>query len=159
MKKIKYLLLIFTICLICYACRKQQPLFGKEYNQERIKIGIPIIPDNWNAPSAGSDDANWYNPDSDNFHKAKIPFYVSKYVNYQSGILTYEQDEYFGREDFLWDGSLFRERIFITYKYNFTYGNQEFNWSATYSNKDGLSQDIGLSKAKEILKSWGLSYP
>jgi hypothetical protein len=162
MKTTKHLLLVLLLSLVCYACR-QQPLFGKDYNQKRVEVGIPIIPDTWNGEVSGPNEATWRNPDLDSLMSAKIPFHESKYVNYKSGVLTYEQDAYFGYNDFMNDGSLLREQLHITYRYNNSktdiLGVQELNWTAQYTSKDGIFQDVSLNKAKEILKSWGLSYP
>lgn len=145
------------------SCR-QKPLYGVEYNQEREELDIPLIPDDWRITSITPNETTWRNPDLEGLLKSKTPFHASKYVNYESSKLRYEQDIYFGVEDFIWDGEFLRERISITVYYGESeMGNsfslEEIDISARYSNENGLMQEISVNNAKEILRSWGLSYP
>jgi len=167
--KIKNIVLIFIsiICLGCSFLQRKQPMFGQEYNDVRIKNKIPVIPNDWNF-SLGTEDVNWYNPNTSELKEAKIPFHYSKYVNYKSGSLTYEQDIYMGYEDYTFDDTLLREKIYITYYYyvndipfnsSSVFSLQDQNWVAEYSSKDGFLETISLEEAKIILASWGISYP
>lgn len=163
MKTTRLFTLFLVMIFLCSACQKQ-PLFGKDFNQKRTDLSVPTIPDNWKATSVGPNDATWRNPDSDTLKASRTPFHRSKYVSYPDGLLDFEQDTYFGRDDFLYDGSTFREELFIDCKYDSGYEAdvlmiRNVNCEATYASKDGLSQNISISQAKEILKSWGLSYP
>ena len=163
MKISKYPILFLAITLLCSACQRQ-PLFEKNYNQKRIELGIPIIPEDWKASSVGADDATWWNPNLKTLDASQIPFHRSKYVYYPSGVLDSEQDTYFGRNDFPYDGSMVREEIFIDCKYSSQSGNdtsliQKGNCEATYNSNGKILQHISLSQAKEILDSWGLSFP
>ena len=117
----KNIRILFFICLLCgglSSCKKIDPLFGKEYNSERLNLGMPTIPDEWSLSGVSEYDASWSNPEIDTLLKMNMPFHASKYVDYHSGVLQYEMDKYYGIEDFTWDGSSFREVIYITHFYS-----------------------------------------
>jgi hypothetical protein len=122
---------------------------------------VPIIPQNWKAGLIDNDESTWSNPDFDKLHNARIPFHASKYVNYRKSVWMYDTDKYYGNNDFNWDDNLHRDELLITYYYQIDdySSSPKIGWEVTYYSKNGVNVEIGLEKAKEILSSWGLTYP
>ena len=61
MKKVA--MLIISLLIGLSACKEPDPQYGKEFNPERKKIGLPIIPDNWKLEKVREDYSLWVNPE------------------------------------------------------------------------------------------------
>lgn len=136
---------------------------GPEYNAEREKIGLPIIPSDWTIDAgSGPNEGTWYAPNWKKDYDQRIPVHVSKYVNFASGEINYESDKYFGKGDWDCEGSICRDSLFITYCYNVNSVCKEENtWQVIYQSQETEfgGQFISFEEAKKILADWGLSYP
>src|SRR5258707_15750732 len=100
MKPNIYFSLVCIFVFMLSACGESiNSKYGRQYNSEREKLGIAIIPNDWDA--SWKDDGVWYNPDSDAIKlKNRTPFHESKVVEVQKNILIYEEDNYIGSEDY-----------------------------------------------------------
>jgi hypothetical protein len=145
---------------------RSTPEYGKEFNPERKKRGVPVIPENWNF-LVSSDMVIWSDPDTywkpDNRWGDKAnpepPIYYQKQVIIQDENTIKEIDAYLGSNVYeIKDDLEFPERVIITCIYyldaieNITCTADVYTLDVTYTNGD-------VELAKAILKEWGLSYP
>lgn len=144
--------LILILCnLFLGACRQPEPQYGADYNAERQKIGLPVIPSSW-RPIARQGDCRWMNPDDDTQYKQHLPVHFSKYVNYRDGTLISETDTYYGTQDFTTADGTVREYVSVTYYYSANEGAAK--WDIVLL--DQRLHEISLEQAEEILNGWGL---
>lgn len=139
-----------------------QPLYGKDFNDQRSRAGAPTIPDDWEVVSFSSNYTQWYNPRLEEYIKSHTPFHASKYVEYERGTLNFEQDIYYGFEDVHSRDGTFRESISITVYYGGIIDNfdiMELIWEILLSDENGFMEDISLEDAKRILGVWKIYYP
>lgn len=125
-------------------------------------MNIPIIPENWDIHIVNSNSATWYNPNLDTYIKSKTPIHASKYVNFQDGILKFEEDVYYGISDVYWDSAEIRESIAITTYYseiNDDLYNIELKRKALLTDSNVFLKEITLEEAVQILENWGIDYP
>jgi hypothetical protein len=115
MKKVALLMILLLIALS--ACKEPDPQYGKEFNPERKKIGLPIIPDNWELARVMVDTSRWVNPERSEKFNARIPVHWSKSVWYPEGNLVLEEDIYYGINDYTTVDGTYREDLVITYYY------------------------------------------
>ena len=130
-KQVWLLVVLLTVGLS--ACKDPQPKYGRDFNQERKKIGLPIIPDNWELMRATTDYSKWGDPEHREKLKARVSFHRSKVVIDRNGILTHEQDEYYGKQDYTnFEGTVAREELLITYYYRVDEGDymKRLGWDA-----------------------------
>ncbi len=157
-------LLVWVISLGIICCnlpRLYEPQYGQEYNEERKKLELPILPDHWKVVGLSREHVIWIDPDEVNKLKHRIPFHASKKVDYKSGTLRWEKDRYYGTEDYVdVNGDFQREFLSITYYYQVD-GDNEPRWGVYFG--QGLEKiDVfnpprySLEEAEQILKEWGI---
>ncbi len=159
MKLAKILVLLLALAgLACGIFEQPTPKFGREYNEERTKVGVPVIPADWELHTVRDGECAWVNPERTAKRDARIPGHWSKYVNYRTGELLYETDIYFGREDYVTEEGTFRERLRVTYYYTADpYDHKErLGWSVELSNSTSTGTEITLEEADAILRNWGI---
>ncbi len=161
--KLKLLLLAFcfvivSLVVLSYWRQTTHPKFGLDYNPERQKLGIPVIPADWSSMVTDSNITSWYDPQGAEKRGDHLPYHASKDIYSQNGILSSEADTYFGPTDYNDNFSMTpqRERITITYLYN------ENGWFVSYMSQathNTGEYTISINQAKTFLASWGLEYP
>ena len=144
----------------CALFKRPEPNYGKEYNPERRKVGVPVIPDDWKLDSVLRDEARWVNPDRIEKRDRHIPVHWSKYLNYRTGTLLSETDIYYGKNTYTNSEGTYLEKLLITYHYqvdNYDY-KKTIGWSIVLYNAtmSGFGQDISLEEAEAVLKEWGI---
>ncbi len=134
------------------------PPFGKEYNPTRAEIGLPVIPEDWDAEYyAGESHINWSDPRSSEHRTAGVPFHQAKTLACVDGVLISESDVYYNNEYFWLDpDSLVQERITVTYYY--PTNDTEARWEASAVLKEPV-RDLDKEGAIQILAKWGVEYP
>jgi len=160
--KTAVVLLLTTLLGSCFNVVNKQPLpkYGMEFNEERKKIGLPVLQGNWNyiwADGYKEFGNVWVNPICDT--DISIPYYFKKSTGYNNDTIISESDCYVGTRKFETIDGTFEEMLYITYyfadkqwKYVFRgeYKSDEFKYSH-------LSNfDLTKSQADSILKSWNI---
>ena len=139
--------------------------YGREYNPERQKVGLPTIPADWEGmESCGY--ATWINPVTAEKVKNHIPVHWFKEVNYAYGTLIVENDKYYGKNDYMCDDGTCREQLTITYYFQADNNGIDGKWEAQLLSDEtwnhSAEENISLDEAKKILETWGiqrLDYP
>ena len=152
---------LFVATVACGLLPSQPaPKYGPEYNAERMRVGLPILPENWKLVYSGTDGAGWLNPEADAKERARIPVHSEKNVHYEGGVLTSEGDVYYGSKDYTYFDGTDRESVAISYHFKIGKNDlpqQQLGWSATkFDATDPTGRDISLEEAEAILKAWGL---
>ncbi len=136
------------------------PKYGTEYNAERMKIGLPILPENWKLVYSGPDGAWWLNPEANAKERARIPVHSEKSVGYEDGVLISDGDSYYGSKDYTNIEGTFREFVGITYHFKIGKNDrpgQQLGWDATKVDAAApWGKDISLEEAEMILNEWGI---
>lgn len=132
---------------------KEQRLYGIKYNNERNRIGLPILPKEWTAVPTFTSGAIilWVNTKKAN--EEKKAFHGRKWIAYNKDTIVSESDWYFG------PGSKQNRKVLII-SYNFKpEAGKSKGWSYTFSTKDDPYFLEGISKiqADSILKTWGVN--
>jgi len=159
MKQITILLTILLTFGLSAICQQPGPKYGKEYNEERQKVGLPIIPDNWELDSVLQGSSMWVNPERIEKLNNHISVHWSKGLDYRTGTLIAESDIYYGREDYTTVDGTFREKLIITYYYQIDdYSDEKsVGWSAEILNKANKGRkELSLEEAERILEEWGI---
>ena len=142
------------------------PKFGKEFNSERIKRGIPVIPENWDY-FYSADVVNWSDPESywkpDNRWGKKSnpepPTYYQKHVVIVDENTLKETDAYLGSDIYeVKDDLAIPERVIITCIYHVDNVKDLSCTGEVYTHEITFTNG-SVNTAKNILKKWGLSYP
>src|SRR5262245_13510714 len=157
MKQITILLMILLVVGLGTICARATPKYGKEYNEQRKQVGLPLIPDNWKLDSVLQGSSTWGNPERVEKMNNHIPVHWSKGLDYRTGTLISETDTYYGNDDYTHVDGTFRESLGITYYYQIDdYSSEKrVGWSATIVNEasEGVKK-ISLEEAEKILKDW-----
>jgi len=147
----------------CKTFEQPTPRFGKEFNAERERLGVPIIPDEWIVTIVSSQGTKWSNPDKEDIIDSRIPFHVSKGIYYGTGELISETDSYFGMDDWVdLEGNVSRESLDITYNYQIDENDwkKHLGWSAFYRSQETMpGKEITLEEAIKILQEWNINFP
>jgi len=156
--------------------------FGKEYNELRMQLGIPIIKDGWQR------DVSIYYPAPDHYTSwftdsrpkdITLPYHAYKTIYYNHDTLVAERDTYLNM-DFKWfrngkpqndlSDTLHKRlakyhALDITYVYRRVYNREQnfsnhslgFNYSIM-GEKDGFAdvQNLNKEQAEEVLRGWNL---
>lgn len=138
--------------------------YGIAYNSERKKIGLPIIPNDWTYTNSA-----WTNPKSSELFKNRIPYHESKFILDNKGVLIYEEDVYYGSQDYNDVGGFDRGRDELSIKYCYRVDQQDYDcskksgWHILFLSQksfDTFTYDkLNIDEAKKILNDWGLTYP
>ena len=139
-------LLLLTSCDVSPA-----PQFARELNRDRMKRLLPVIAENWVNCNKhnNSKEAAWNTGMTDNSGK---PVHSGKKVWYASGSLEWEEDYYYsGRTFTTIDGT---SSEFVTIHYSYTHSDSP--WTCYYIHGDAPIDELSLSAAEELLRSWGL---
>jgi hypothetical protein len=154
---------MLLISALFAGCKPAEPRWGKEFNNERKKLGIPIIPDNW-WPNPGDNFTTWENPETGEKYKAHIPVHSFKSVHYEGDVLLWESDMYEGASDYMTVDGPRREGLVIDYVYR-EYTNPDTfelvkpGWYITYTNLRGEDVSLSLEEAKALLEKWKVRFP
>lgn len=161
MKKIDLIILILVMSFFG-ACYRHEPKYGKDYNEQRKKIGLSLIPDDWELYKVTKTSSVWVNPKREINIDRKIPVHWSKDVSYDAHGLIAEYDVYYGSEDYITIDGTFRERLAITYRYRLDDSmdyKAHLGWNCRISNQETGKQGgerISLEEAEKILEGWGI---
>ncbi len=165
MKKIRafsIIVLAFSFLLACGLLKHSEAKYGREYNEKRKEVGLPIIGDDWEISSILDGESVWVNPDRVELYNKRVPVHWSKYINYQTGTLISETDTYYGRNDYyIEQEGTYREKLTISYHYQtdpFVYGSQ-LGWNVRLYNKETYAigdKEISIEEAEKILAEWGI---
>ena len=133
------------------------PKFAREQNPDRMKRLLPIIAEDWSNYNKGNNPkcAAWRTGfDSD----SGKPGHSGKQVLYPSGSLESEEDYYYsGRTFTTIDGTSWES---VTVHYSYTHPDSP--WSCYYIHQGASGDELSLTAAEAILKSWRLerlNYP
>lgn len=169
MKLAYYLILIFFIFI--EACLPHCPkddfepivdtfLFGKKFNKERMKRGIPILTDQW----VTKDGLRWYFKNKDSYNALNSDNcgrHVYKEIILLNGKLDRETDYYIGlRKGLFWIGTAdircSYENLEISYNYIWEkeYG---YAWTIRGDILDRSKFPNSMWKADSMLRSWGIA--
>lgn len=161
--KLSLLVLGVTLFLATVACgslpSRPAPQYGPEHNAERMRVGLPILPENWKLDYSGTDGATWMNPEASAKYRARIPVHSEKSVHYEGGVLISEGDSYYGSKDYTHEDGTDREFVGITYHFKIGKNDrlQRLGWTAVKSDATApMGEDISLAEAEAILNAWGL---
>jgi hypothetical protein len=161
--KLLQLVLGVFLFLATVACgslpSRPAPKYGPEHNAERMRIGLPILPENWKPVYSGTDGATWMNPEADAKERARIPVHSEKSVHYEDGVLISEGDSYYGSKDYTYEDGTDREFVGITYHFKIGKNDrlQQLGWTARRRDAtEPHGKDISLEEAEAILNTWGL---
>ncbi|GAB1470223.1 hypothetical protein MASR2M66_11000 [Chloroflexota bacterium] len=142
------------------------PKYGKEFNLERSKRGIPIIPENWDY-FYSADIVKWSDPDSywkldedwGSKENPRPPIYYQKQVVIIDDNKLKETDAYLGSDIYEVKGDVaIPERVLITCIYHVD-DVKDLSCSAEVYTHEITFTNGSVNTAKDILKKWGLSYP
>ncbi len=162
--KLLQLVLGVALFLATVACgslpSRPAPQYGPEHNAERIRIGLPILPENWKLVYSGTDGATWLNPEADAKERERIPVHSEKSVEYKDGVLISDGDSYYGSKDYTNIDGTCREFVGITYHFKIGKNDrpgQQLGWDAIRRDATApYGKYISLEEAEAILNAWGL---
>ena len=149
-------LLLFAVCLVSTSCKLVKPRYGVEFNSERKKIGLPILPADWKyVKVVGATASCWIRP----IEEKNRPYHFEKTVAYNNDTLEWERNDYFGtRKCQTPDGTLV-EKLMVTYHFTRNeYG--KIGWECEFKdcNTTGYVQ-LSKATADSVLADWGLKVP
>ncbi|MCC7117229.1 MAG: hypothetical protein IT310_01790 [Anaerolineales bacterium] len=136
----------------------QNPEYGKDFNPEREKMGIPIIPENWELRDVLGNRITWGYPEYPPSEHPIRPYYSQKQIVIVDENTIEETDYYEGARmittlvgDHLYDS------LDITCTYHLD-SIQEVKCTALFS-AGGYIIPKTYEEAIAILGEWGLPYP
>ena len=156
-----------SILMLWIYISQQNPKYGREFNSERKKRGIPVIPGGWHSLVQSKGDILWSDPNdywnSDpGWGDGAVPMqpnYSMKKVVIKDENTIKETDMYFGSNILEIKGdAAVRERVLITCTYHLD-NIKDVTCTADIYTRDMTFTNGDVGKAKSILKKWGLSYP
>jgi hypothetical protein len=166
--------IIFFCCIsfVCIACfsllalpqfNREKSQYGKNFNQEREKIGIPIIPNDWYSFSS-SGRTIWQNPIWDTTTRTygdggePLIIHYQKVVTIQNEHTVEETDIYLGDALEIIADNLVLEKIEITCTYN---PDNIFDkkCSTMIKTEEVVYSGENIDKAIQILSEWNIPYP
>jgi hypothetical protein len=162
-KQIKLWLLV--VLLAALGGCKYEAKYGLEYNEQRKKIGLPLLEAGWKLSTVLEDHTSYTNPDDDIYREKKQAFHWSKSIYYKKGELTKEYDTYIGPGTYttIEDGTFDEEiRISYYYKVDSVSGGYKKGWVCTLLDQSTAGsinfekRNITLKEAEKILKRWGI---
>jgi hypothetical protein len=159
------------------SCSFPKTKFGPEFNDHRKKIGLELLPRDWEAGSVSDDYTVWLNPDRGRLKDAKRPAFFSKATSYtKTGEIISEEDLYYSGKAFNTIDGHNDESLSIAYYFV----SKEIaevpviGWHCTYTGQGKevdpavkkpekifylKMADISLVQADSILKEWGMTIP
>jgi len=154
--KRKALGLIPFLGLLLSACRPYANQCGIQYNSERQRVGLPIIPSDWRPQAVRGSECTWINPDEEEKFSRHLPVHSTKYVQFQGDTIIMEIDTYYGPGDYTSINGTFRERLYITYYYQLD--KNKSRWDVSLWNQESFrsSPKFTLEEADQILRKWGI---
>lgn len=167
MKYLVTCLLVLFIIIVLFCCivpstyssivyRNAETEYGKNFNSQRVQMGIPIIPESWEIHSVNSG-ITWGYEQFSELGDPPYPRYSQKQIVIVDENTIRETDRYDGsREEVRSDGDRIRDEIDITCVYSPI--DLKIECNAYYSTFEG-SSDISREEAIEILREWGIKYP
>jgi hypothetical protein len=146
------ILSLLALSLLC-GCTDHTKEFGPNFNAERVRRGIPIIPASWRIESFGT-----YFDCYDSAPAETKPRHESKRVVLgRDGTILSEGDAYYSGKTFTDPiGGTLSESIHMTYNYARPTGGDPWKIIASFGPGD-YSHTISLEWADQVLRSWGLS--
>lgn len=156
-----FIIIVLCCCIAPYTYnynnyKKAESQYGKEFNPQRVQMGIPIIPESWEIHSVNSG-ITWGYEQFSELGDPPYPRYSQKRIVIEDENTIRETDVYEGsREDISLDGDRVRDHIYITCVYSPI--ELKIKCDAYYSTFE-FSSDISREEAIEILKTWGIEYP
>jgi len=171
MKKKTYfiLILVFILILLNFLLRWRQNNkiehfecktdYGIDYNIERKKRGISLIPDNWFCKQFKDNSIVFSQKETKNYEINNISFYAYKTLFIRDSVLLVEEDLYWGIEKYPADPdnpeAMNTQRVEITYDYE-KEKRGEYPWSVDFYHCNIGNQHSTLILADSVLNSWGL---
>lgn len=170
LKDMKKIIITIISCLSLLSCKKERPNFGMGFNEERKKIGLPVLSENWKYKKIIGGDGKterWINP------RPKYPCQLIKTVTFdQNKKIIYEKNTYYGVNTFpsidAGDATM-TESLFISYYFQDEKRKNDWSkeklkkkgWNCSfYSQKTQSSGNTEITKeqADSILVAWGIKY-
>ncbi len=142
----------------CSLLRLPDPKYGRAFNAERMRIGLPLIEDNWQPSQCDRFGCVWVNPAREEDYGKHRAVHYSKSQDIRGGALLSEGDTYFGPEDYVVDdGATVREQLGIGYNFQEVEDDPlgGLGWVAWLQDRDG-SRQITMEEAEQVLARWGL---
>jgi hypothetical protein len=160
-------LIIVALVVCVQGCRDTtKGKYGVLFNPQRVKIGLPVLPQNWTVFNKGKDcDGHNYvswNKPFDGKSTPK-PCLHHKTVRFNSDTILSEENEYLGNSSYTDIDGTFEEELFITY--NFidvkTEGySQTKGWECAIKNQASCNKfewsKMTLQEVDSILMKWKL---
>jgi hypothetical protein len=163
---------VIAMLVLLACCKPKVPLrYGKEFNSERRRHGLPVIPEDWkldgNVGAMHGRADVWLNPKNELPGDLPVPMHFSKGILYTQDEILEESDLYYGPRRFSHFTGVevrsYRESIMITYCFRRIPEHDiavctRPGWHVSYL--DGKTQDnsrpITLVEAERILLTWGI---
>lgn len=161
MKQLSIIVSLIITLIACNFLKLPEAKYGREQNQQRMEVGVPLIEDDWELSKVHSREATWVTLGHEQKYDNNIPVHWSKYLNYRDGSLISETDTYYGENDYYldWEEVYRREKLTITYAYQkdeYVYkGNLGWN-IRLYNQENPTGKEISLQDAEQILTDWGI---
>ncbi|MBK9780168.1 MAG: hypothetical protein IPP55_08960 [Anaerolineales bacterium] len=156
-----FIVIVLCCCIVPYTYsysnhKKAESEYGKEFNPQRVQMGIPSIPESWEIHSINSG-ITWGYEQFSEAGDPPYPRYSQKRIVIVDENTIRETDFYQGsREEVRSDGDRIRDAIYVTCVYSPIDLNVECD--AYYSTFE-FDSDISREEAIEILNEWGIKYP
>jgi len=156
--------IIITCCVACLMfglfnyLSTRNPKYGKDFNPEREKRGLPIIPENWELRDVFGNCITWGFPQFSPSEDPPYPRYSQKQIVIVDENTIEETDFYEGsRIVTTLVGDHLRDDLNIICTYHLDDVN-DIKCEA-YLSTGGYTIDKNREEAIAVLKEWGLSYP
>lgn len=166
---------IILLFILLNGCFQSEVKFGKEYNSERVKMGLEEIPAGWKESEIMNSYISWINPQAEKLLNEGKPVFFSKIVSFDGEKFKAESDLYYSGKKFNTVDGLVSESINKKYYAEPTVVGYEKlqGMQCVYSGpvdtlkgmegKDEIFNAtlvyISVQKCDSILKSWGLTVP
>jgi hypothetical protein len=162
-------MVLAVACAGLLGCHLPKPKFDSSFNPERKKIGLEVLPADWQPISIGSYFTTWRVPVI-----TGQPQLTKITATYERDRLILEEDNYSSGKTFnSFDGTLFEELCVRYYLVKKIEGLDSVKgWYCLYSGRfsardikdtskpvDNILSHISLEQADSILKNWGLTPP
>ena len=149
----KRMLLAISVMLFMVGCSELlfgPPRYGVEFNEERKKIGLPILEHDWEIVNHGPDYVVWANPEREVLTR---PHYRTLAMKYDQRGPIEQIDTYDSSQEYLNQTEASYESVYIAIEYRFR---DTPGWRVRYNNADNAGDDYSLEQAEAILRAWGV---
>jgi hypothetical protein len=155
------------LLIISASCMNLSKKYDVKFNNQREKLGLPILNKDWKLykhgkDNNGSDFLIYINPKVTFYQNKNRPFHYSKEILFSKDTIIYESDTYFSGGKFETIDGLLNVSLVVSYHFVDDFLNDEIApkvWIYTLFSDKNHSNGMVITKerADSTLKLWGIN--